>query len=372
MNTLVIYQLDQFSLISKSIDIAVILLSVVVLMDLIIKFKRPINLKIILLLIVLSITMSSIIKFLSINEVDNFFFFTFCKIIALFGLLNFFSHIYFNYFRKLIYYFTIFAVIFFFIAQYYIYNNHVQPYTVNGSVYMVEIMPIYAGFKLPIIFQITRLVIVFVTFSLLSYFLYNIIFRINYDNVYYKKIKYFTISIQLFTLSMLVLFLIRNIFKIENLYFNIFILSYFRIFLLLILLYRPNFLNRASTRISFSNLFYNKLTNISEIEFTNKFYNEFYFKNKCANIVEFSNILNEQVDDINYYVNQKYGLTFDDLINKNRIEYFVEIIKNPEYQNYTIEALSKEIGFTSRSSFYKPFKRFHGGNPSDLIEVYVN
>ena len=233
-------------------------------------------------------------------------------------------------------------------------------------------MPLYAGFHLPFIFLIARLIIVLITFSLLSLFIYRIIFKINYENIYFKKIKYFSISIQFYVLSMLCLFLVRNIFKVESLIFNISVLFYFRIYLLLIFLYRPDFLNWASSRISFSNLFNNKLSNVSEVEFYNHFFIQCYFKNNEANIQGFSNIMNLKVDEISYFVSQKYGCTFDDLIHKNRIQYFVGIIKDPQYQNFTIEALSKEIGYTSRSSFYKPFKRFHGGNPSDLIDVQIN
>jgi AraC-like DNA-binding protein len=34
-----------------------------------------------------------------------------------------------------------------------------------------------------------------------------------------------------------------------------------------------------------------------------------------------------------------------------------------------VEALALEVGFSSRQRFYQPFKKYHGGNPSDLIEV---
>ena len=69
------------------------------------------------------------------------------------------------------------------------------------------------------------------------------------------------------------------------------------------------------------------------------------------------------------HVYQTYSMSFDELVNKNRIEYFVEIIKDPKFKNYTVEALALEVGFTSRQRFYQPFKKFHGGNPSDLIDI---
>jgi YesN/AraC family two-component response regulator len=69
------------------------------------------------------------------------------------------------------------------------------------------------------------------------------------------------------------------------------------------------------------------------------------------------------------YIYFTYSMSFDELVNKARVEYFVEIIKNDKYKIYTVEALALEVGFSSRQRFYQPFKKYHGGNPSDLINV---
>jgi len=47
-------------------------------------------------------------------------------------------------------------------------------------------------------------------------------------------------------------------------------------------------------------------------------------------------------------------------------------MKQPENKNLTIDALSKEAGFSSRQQLYKPFKKFHGGNPSDLLDAFAD
>jgi len=48
-----------------------------------------------------------------------------------------------------------------------------------------------------------------------------------------------------------------------------------------------------------------------------------------------------------------------------------EIVQDPAYQNFTIDALAREVGFSSRQHLNKPFKKFHGGNPSDLIDATI-
>lgn len=62
-------------------------------------------------------------------------------------------------------------------------------------------------------------------------------------------------------------------------------------------------------------------------------------------------------------------MTFIDLINKNRVLHFVDLIKSGKYNNYTIEALSQLSGFGSRVHLHHNFKKFHGGKPSDLMKI---
>ena len=95
-----------------------------------------------------------------------------------------------------------------------------------------------------------------------------------------------------------------------------------------------------------------------------------YYKNKNADVAEFADTLGVSKDILIKYIYFKYSMSFDELLNKSRVEYFVEIIKDAEYKNYTVEALALEVGFSSRQRFYQPFKKYHGGNPSDLINIY--
>ena len=97
-----------------------------------------------------------------------------------------------------------------------------------------------------------------------------------------------------------------------------------------------------------------------------------YYKNQTANLLDFSNIMGVCKDSLVNHIYFKYSMSFDNLINKNRINYFIDLIKQPENKNLTIDALSKESGFSSRQQLYKPFKKFHGGNPSDLLDALAD
>jgi AraC-like DNA-binding protein len=151
--------------------------------------------------------------------------------------------------------------------------------------------------------------------------------------------------------------------------YNVFCLSIF-----LLTIYRPAFLNNQNI----SKLDLRKFTQADGLKLTDAnfyipFFNQFYFLNKEANIehfckehgIEERDLLNEQVIKI-------YNMNFSNLINKHRVDYFAEIAKSPAYTNFSIEALAKEAGFSSRTALYKPFKKFHGGTPIDYIESLNN
>jgi AraC-like DNA-binding protein len=141
--------------------------------------------------------------------------------------------------------------------------------------------------------------------------------------------------------------------------------------MLLIILYRPSFINKNGSKISFGFLFnQNDFSfDIKEVDFNFHFFTNFYFKSKSANIEEFSNIIGASKNVMLNYIYLNYSMSFEELVNKSRVDYFVEIIKDPKFKNFTVAALAMEVGFSSRQRFYQPFKKYHGGNPSDLIDI---
>jgi YesN/AraC family two-component response regulator len=100
-------------------------------------------------------------------------------------------------------------------------------------------------------------------------------------------------------------------------------------------------------------------------------FNEFfllqYFRKKDASFINLKKKLDITENDLNNFINSNTQLDFNDFINKHRVELFLEFAKDVQYTNYTIDALAQEVGFSSRHHLYKPFKKFHGGTPSDYI-----
>ncbi len=65
-------------------------------------------------------------------------------------------------------------------------------------------------------------------------------------------------------------------------------------------------------------------------------------------------------------INNQLGMNFFELVNSYRIKEAQELILNSSFQNYTIDAIARESGFKSRTSFYEAFKKQTGQTPSEF------
>jgi AraC-like DNA-binding protein len=140
---------------------------------------------------------------------------------------------------------------------------------------------------------------------------------------------------------------------------------------LVIILYRPAFLNKMPVEISFLSIFSShkvRVDKLSSDTFANHFFaNLYYLKEKCTSS-EFSEILGVDQETLNNYIKINYDTSFTDLVNKYRIQYFIDLVNNPESKLLTIDALAKQAGFSSRQNMAFFFKKFHGGSPSDYVK----
>ena len=193
------------------------------------------------------------------------------------------------------------------------------------------------------------------------------------NNVYQKKLINWIgifigfVMIAVITNTLITYFFSELFFKSDN-FFIIYSLICLIIFVLTI--YRPSFINHQNiNKIDFKRLATADELKLNDTNFFYPFFNQQYFLNKEATIEDFCKKNNiEERDSFNEYIINNYNMSFNNLVNKNRVEYFVYLTKESKYKNFSIEALAKEAGFSSRTALYKPFKKFHGGTPIDLID----
>jgi AraC-like DNA-binding protein len=89
------------------------------------------------------------------------------------------------------------------------------------------------------------------------------------------------------------------------------------------------------------------------------------FLTEAYSINDFSSDIDIPVYQISKCLNTIKGIGFVDFINQLRIQYCVGKFEQGEWQNYTLEAVARECGFSNRNSFAKSFKKFMNCSPSE-------
>jgi AraC-like DNA-binding protein len=68
-------------------------------------------------------------------------------------------------------------------------------------------------------------------------------------------------------------------------------------------------------------------------------------------------------------INQEFGMNFNELINSYRVTYLTNILQDSfDLQSYTLEALGKMAGFSSRTTFIAAIKKHTGMTPSTFFK----
>jgi AraC-like DNA-binding protein len=71
---------------------------------------------------------------------------------------------------------------------------------------------------------------------------------------------------------------------------------------------------------------------------------------------------------LSFIINRDYGLNFNDLINRYRIDHMRRLMESPDSGRYTLEGLAYQSGFSSRSTFYRAFQKSTGQMPSAFLK----
>jgi len=345
---------------------SIFIFSIIVLVDLLVKFKRPIILKMYLALITVCAGLNALIFTLELPA--NYFLFatSMFKGVMSFAIINVFTILYIPKFQKWVNVIGVFYVVYEVLLFNFIFSNPAL-FDINEHKALFMLMKTKIAF--PLYLNILRISVTLAFLGAMAYSTSWIIFKQQQQNIYFDKIKLWSKTLVAFTVLMTVIFMPLSFFEISELVSYIVSFSSFLI-LLFFVFYRPIFLNRSALKISLGTSF-NRDSEyaISELEFINEFYTKLYFVQNDASLENLAKILNISSNDLYKFIYYKYSMTFNDLVNKNRVDYFIDIIHNPKYLNFTIDALAKEAGFSSRQHLYKPFKKFHGGNPSDIMDA---
>lgn len=185
------------------------------------------------------------------------------------------------------------------------------------------------------------------------------------ENLYFHRLRSWSIF---FPILLAILFCFNlTFFYPEFAFIRIILLFFPLVSLILLILFRPRFLNHLSLELSLKNSASIFQSSISDSDFTDLFFGKAYFLNPLASLEDMAKESGVNGSELYAYIYSRYTLSFNDLLNKHRVEYFVDLVQTRKYPHYTIDALAQLCGFSSRHHLYKPFQKFRGGTPSSFI-----
>ena len=74
--------------------------------------------------------------------------------------------------------------------------------------------------------------------------------------------------------------------------------------------------------------------------------------------------------ELSQALNMFMNIGFTDYVNKYRVDEFIKRIQDKSASRYTLVSLSEQCGFSSRTSFFRSFKKFKGMSPAEYIKEY--
>ncbi|MFM6970127.1 MAG: helix-turn-helix domain-containing protein [Sediminibacterium sp.] len=261
-------------------------------------------------------------------------------------------------------------------------------YKIHAWVFVIEGMLAVTGFTLIYIFSVSKntYFISSETFyfysvgatsnSVLQIFrlgllgLYLIVFLafIIKSNFLDREKNQFYPPLRIWTTVMIVGFLFyifENIFPIHEYTKGVYSTHILPVYMALSILYRPQSINAPWYRYDLSDV--NKVE-ISKDNFEIAFYTSHFYLKEKASIENLSIDLDSNKIIVTAFIKKNTGLGFADLLNKSRVDYLVELLKQGKHEDYTIEALAKMSGFGSRQTMYKAFAKFKKQSPTDYID----
>jgi len=100
--------------------------------------------------------------------------------------------------------------------------------------------------------------------------------------------------------------------------------------------------------------------------------NEKLFLQSDLTMKDLADRLQTSTNNISWLLNTVYNVNFYDFINNHRVQEFVKRVEEKAHIQRTILGLSKDVGFKSKSTFYKSFKLSMQVTPSTYIKKLHN
>lgn len=95
------------------------------------------------------------------------------------------------------------------------------------------------------------------------------------------------------------------------------------------------------------------------------------YKDPKLTIAKLAGHLGWPINSASKIINDILLTNFNDLINQYRVDAFKQLTLEPEHKKFSILGLGQEVGFSSKASFYRVFKKETGMTPSEFMKNQV-
>ncbi len=91
------------------------------------------------------------------------------------------------------------------------------------------------------------------------------------------------------------------------------------------------------------------------------------YKDPKLTVAKLAGHLEWPINSVSKMINETLHTTFSDLISQYRVSAFKQLSQDPDSQKYSIQGLGQEVGFSSKASFYRVFKKETGMTPTEFM-----
>jgi AraC-like DNA-binding protein len=94
------------------------------------------------------------------------------------------------------------------------------------------------------------------------------------------------------------------------------------------------------------------------------------FKQQDLSLTNLAAMLGTNTTYLSGIINGRFGMNFKSLLNKYRINEARRLLVSDDFRGYSIEGIANEVGYQSRSTFYREFREVMGITPKEYMEGY--
>ncbi|MFQ5570150.1 MAG: helix-turn-helix domain-containing protein, partial [Rhodothermales bacterium] len=93
------------------------------------------------------------------------------------------------------------------------------------------------------------------------------------------------------------------------------------------------------------------------------------YLNSKLSLQELAGLLGLSTHQVSQVINQEFGESFYDFVNRHRMEAFKRAIAEGRHRRFTLLSIAYDCGFNSKASFNRVFKKFTGRTPTQYVRA---